>query len=121
MVSDLEEAGSVNAMLKATITDLEGQLHHLSVDQIVTSTPFRAGSRAVSILEEIQDREGEADGEGEEVYSSGEESSGSISPREGEDNVRRYRHVEVHESPEVEQFRERVSVKVCVRELTISS
>ena len=48
------------------------------------------------------------------MYSSGEESSSrSISPREGEDNVRRYGYVEVHESPEVEQFKEHVNVKVC--------
>ena len=114
METYLDEADFRNAELKATITELEGQLQHLSMDQIVTSTPFRRGNKAVSILEEILDQEAEAVEEGGETYSSGEESSSrSISPREGEDNVQRYRHVGVHESPEVEQFKERVSVKVC--------
>ena len=84
------------------------------MDQIVTSTTFRRGNKAVSILEEILDQEAEAAEEGGEMYSSGEESSSrSISPREGENNVRRHRHVEVHESPEKKQFKEHVSVKVC--------
>ena len=114
MQTNLDEVDFRNSELMTTIRDLEGQLQHLSMDQIITSTPFRRGNKAVSILEEIVDQETEAAEEGGEMYSSGEESSSrSISPREGEDNVRRYRHVEVHESPEVEQFKERVSVKVC--------
>ncbi len=128
MANDLEEAGSTNAELKATIQDLEGQLHHLKSDKIFTSTPFRGNNRAVSLMEEFQTREDVIDEEDEsgpnlsEVLN--EEGRGSVSPDsespdEGEGEVQRLRYVESHESPEVESFKKRVNEKVRIARFSI--
>ena len=116
MTNDLEDAGSFNAELKATISELESQLHQLHTDQILTSTPFRRDDRALSLLEEIEDKVKEAEFEGTmengtESMENMVESPGEVSPGE-EEEVRRTRRVETYESPEVESFKQRVDEKV---------